>query len=402
MKLRLGIFIGIMMLMALSPVMAQESDWSVYLFSSDTKSVLRVHEDGSQQEYSLGIENNDNLYINTGVSISPDGRLAVFCLNQQDANPQVYTLNIRDLEENTVQILTFGQVADCRIGGFNTDGTQVAVSMITQVESGGIPDFNGTQFIWRVAIIDVATGEIVDELTSQHPNAPIVMFNERQFPAIALPEAVESDRLVFRAVPFIGTEFFDLEAFIWEFETDTVTPYPSVGLFGADYAPQTGEVVYPTLDESQPYVTAMGMIPPYNVVNLQTSPDALPEAVYFNSEWAIANARFVNDGAQLLVSLLPSMDMPPASPDTIPRSRYALMNRTDGSLMEFDVEGNFVSFADSPDGIIVISMNSQQQSPPYITHFNLLQTDGSLVEFAQRQDTSTRPVFWDAIAVVEG
>lgn len=400
MKVRFGVLIGIMMLVALSPVMAQETGWSAYLFSSDTKSVLRVHADGSQQEYSLGIENNDTLYINTGMSISPDGRLAVFCLNQQNATPQVYTLNIRDLEANTVQVMTFGQAADCRVGGFNADGTQIAVSLITQVESGGIPDFNGAQFMWRVAIVDVTTGTIVDEFTSQHPNAPTILFNDMQFPVIALPEAIESDRLVFRAVPFIGTEFLDLDAFIWEFETDTITPYPAVGLFGADYAPQTGEALYASLDESRAYVTAMGIIPPYNVVNVQASADSAPQEVYYNGEWAISGVSFVNNAEQLLINLLPSGEVP-FSPDVIPSSRFALIERTDGGIVEFEIEGGFANFADTPDGLIFVSQNFQQPSP-YITRFMLLQEDGSLVEFAQRQDTGNTPAFWDIITVVEG
>ncbi|MEQ8674097.1 MAG: hypothetical protein RLP44_27650 [Aggregatilineales bacterium] len=396
MQIRKIILLTLMLfsLAILVPAQAQEQAWSAYLFSADARQVLRVNQDGAEEVFSLGVT-NEGQFINTGISISPDGRLAAFCVIDTLSNPQAYTFIIREIETetNVVERKDAG-AGGCLAGDFIENSTQVTVGQVFADAEGNVFSNGGPALFWRVAIIDVVSGEILYELNRDSENAPVTTFYDQS--VAILPNAGHRaiPIVFFKALPYVGTEFLDVEGYAWDLVTGSVTLFPEYGIFNSDFSTLTGEVIYPVLDENRPSVSAIGMIPPSNSVLLKQGVDGIPQEVYFNGSWSISRVRFINDGARFLVNLLPAMEN--TSPDAI-GERIAIVGR-DGTSTEITIPGIHASYG-STATMLVTSWLDSQESAPFITRLGVIEA-GELTEIYRREDNGNFPLYWQIVRVV--
>lgn len=391
---KFSLFVLVLLVFAIFPASAQENGFAVYLFSSDARALLRVGQDGTEHLYSLGVE-ADGQFINGDVSISPDGRLVAFCVIDTVATPQAYTLIIRDIvAEINITERKDGDAGGCRVGAFSADGTQVALGQVFADASGNAFPSGGSALFWRLALVDVLSGEVVQALSRDSANAPTVIFNG--LTVAILPDAgdLAGNMVYFRALPYVGAEFLDVDGYMWDVETGSVTPFPEYGIYNSDFSVLTGEVIYPSLDESRPNAQAFGIIPPSNRVLTKSTVDGSAQEVYFNGEWSISRARFINEGSRFLVNLLPSIEN--SSPDVI-GERIAIVER-DGASSEINIPGIHSSFGSTAQTLVVSWLESQEAAP-FITHLATLE-EGQLREFYQRQDMGNFPQYWQIVAVV--
>jgi hypothetical protein len=188
------------------------------------------------------------------------------------------------------------------------------------------------------------------------------------------------------AIPYVGSDGpAELPAFEWDVNAGTVSELPAAfGRFNADILPETGEIVFPALDETLAYATPNGPVPQANQVKIQ---DAAGERIiYQNSEWVIVGTTFVSNGEAVLVHMISGYDE--AHPESINFSRYVLVKR-DGTVIEFDEAFDGAVFVDAiPGGALFIYTPNPSGSDYIPVHLFVLGNEGVLNVFADLELSS--------------
>jgi hypothetical protein len=348
----------LLVLMALVvPTFAQENTgWFVYLFDSVNNELVRVYETGDMEIYSLGLEANEITSIRD-MAISDDGSLLVFCkMIVGSPNPTARTLIVRDiasnanLSETPVDVLYTG----CRPTAFNADASQFVLGLAAEVgfdANTGQP-VASEDISWRLQVIDTQTGDILNEINSTTPDAPVLEdYGGAAVPVMAEVINFQDNIVIFRGIPYIGMGLPpEFPSWAWDLNSNTISPVANVGHNFGDYIAQTGELAYPALDESLPAAQPGGPISQANVVRLQTS-DGATQTIYQNSEDVIVATRFVNDGEAIAVLLVEGFD--PNNPNDSFPTRHVLVDR-DGNVTEVgEVYENFTQIAPVPGGAVI-------------------------------------------------
>jgi hypothetical protein len=372
-KSSIVILVMAILLMAM-PAFAQDtSQWSAYLFDSINNALIRFSTSAETQSFSLGIPTGSYIY---GMSISSDGSQVAYCYDHRiDPNAEgTKKLVVRDIDQESNLIeMELGQVVGCSVTAFNSD--VLALSLVFTY------DFNNmVGKLWELRLIDPLTGETRAALTNESPEMPAVaMFGQETVPLLAKVWEVSRERVRFLAIPYVGSEGpAQLPAFEWNVSEGTVSELPAAfGRFNADYLPETGEVVFPALDESLGAAMPNGPIPQANQVKIL---DAEGErTIYQNTDWVITGASFVSNGEAVLVSMIAGYDE--QNPEPMNLSRYVLVKR-DGTIIEFADEYNGAVFVDAiPNGAILVYTPQLGTGGLDASQIFLVASDGTLSHF---------------------
>lgn len=328
---------GISVFVIVAVVNAIPSDlWQVYLYDSDASSLIAVNSDGTTDTFN--IEMGDYL-DGTSLRFSPDGHLVAAC-NAYDPSVSTTMLYIRDIQAETNLLRkSFEPASYCAVGSFKADGSELTLGL-------GYADWDNADNEyprWRLLVLDVATGEILDEFNSEMPHAPDLFAEIYQAaPYYFNPEAsvlvqglaFDGERILFKAIPIIPDGTFSQPAFFWNRQDDSVTEWHEAGHNGSDFLLASGEIVFIDYDETLPRGAEFGMNESANVVKIRDENGT--RIILHDSEWILLDASFVNGGTQIAVSMILA-----SSPDGNYYQRYEFINR-DGShysITEPDAEG---------------------------------------------------------------
>lgn len=380
--------------LTLLPVAAQDSPqtWFIYLFDNVNGELIRVYNTGEMEIDSLGLEEGE--FANrSDMAISDDGSQIVFCKYTMSESNTTRTLIVRDIaaQANLLETPLEAGYEGCRPTGFNADGSQFVLgttAIINFDPQTGQP-IAGDAPLWRIQIIDAASGEVLNEINSTMPDMP--SFDDtfgRITPVPLMADVIEfkSDSVLFRAIPYVGMEVpGELPAWSWNLSDNTVSSVPNVGRINSDYLPQTGELAYPALDESIPAAQPGGPMSQANVINVQTA-DGTIQTIYRNSEEVIISASFVNDGQAVGVTLLEGFDQ--SNPNDMFTVRHIIVDR--GGQVT-DVGQPFeqsIPIEGVPGGAVVVWAVNDAQGYP-VTHLASVE-NGALREIMEYQPPMER------------
>jgi hypothetical protein len=373
-KSSIVILVMAILLMAM-PALAQDtSQWSAYLFDNINNALIRVSSSEETQNFSLGIPSGSYVY---GMSISNDGSQVAYCYEyREDPNAAgTMKLVVRDIDQEANLFETeLGQLVGCSVTAFNTD--VLALSMVYNYAFDA-----GEGISWELRLIDPTTGEALSALTNETPEMPTVAFiGQEDVPVLAKVRELSRERVSFIAIPYVGSEGpAEMPAYEWNVSEGTVNELPAAfGRFNADYLPETGEVVYSTLDESLEAAMPNGPIPQANVVKIQNAQGEV--TIYQNTDWVITGTSFVSNGEAVLVSMIAGFDE--QNPEPMNISRYVLVKR-DGTIIEFTEEYNGAVFVDAiPNGAIFV-YTANPSGPDYApSHVFLMSNEGVLTPYS--------------------
>jgi hypothetical protein len=312
------------------PSMAQESDWSTYLFNGFTGELLRIDSDGTQTTYNLGVESPVTFGVHE-MAFTADGKIAAYVLGEATTNGNTFTVIVRDLQGgvNLLEQTVEGAMA-VRVSrdAFSTDASRIAVGILNTI--GHDPAADTSKTAWQLQVYDIASGALVNELNADSDlmaNTPLAKTG--YMPDVRL---FENNTLYFAGLMWFTHGMAENPAFVWDMDAGSVTEAPEWGIgFGDRLRTEDGfEWAYPALDESLDAAQPGGPMPISNLVNVKTA-DAETQTVYTNSEELPASVRYINDGQSLAIQLLEGFDE--TNPEYVQRVRWVALNR-DGSVVE--------------------------------------------------------------------
>lgn len=345
-NMRKFILLALALLLLALPVFAQDNtQWSAYLFDNINNALIHIGTGIETATYSLDVPQGSYVH---GMSINPDGSQVAYCYNyRENVNDNgVMKLAVRDIDQEvTLFEQEFGLLVGCTVSAFNAD-----VLALSLVYSYGFD--NPTGKLWELRLLDPVSGDLLAALDNENPAMPAVeVYGRQAAPLLADVRELSRESVSFIGIPYLGTEGpAQMPAFTWDVTAGTVTELPvAYGYFNSDFMPETGEVVYSSLDENLPAAMPAGPIPQANIVKIV---DAEGERViYQNSDYVITATTFISNGQAVLVSMYPGFDE--QNPDAMGGSHYALVER-DGTVIEFAEEFVGAVFADAiPNGALL-------------------------------------------------
>lgn len=332
----------------------------VYLLQNQTNKLIRISlSDGTSQEFSLGLPEDASSYVQR-LSFSDDGRLVAFCANDRVSDNLVTRrLVIRDIErQETIRESHFGNVEGCEVSAFNGDASEVAVGLVYNS-----PIMNAINFPnqpdWQLQINSVYESAIIRILSEGDANAPDYESMKDDFwfddgiSAMTRVVSFTEDEILFTAYPYIGRDGpLQVPAHRWDLQTGAVTPIDGLTKLGASYLPETGEVVYPELDESFDAAQPVGPMPLANTIRVNDNGEI--RTIYRNSDYVIASTTFINGGRQIGVMLIGGWDE--NNPNEVAASRFEIINR-DGSPGQLSsIFFTYNQMRGTADGMLVLSL----------------------------------------------
>ncbi len=353
---RLAALVVVGLLLTALPAQGQDMPWFVYLYSGSARELLRVNADGSQQSYSLGVDQNTWL-SSFDLAFTSDGSRVVFCTvvyppnsGQGDAR-----LIVRDvLAQSNVLQLDLGKAASCRTGQ-NTLSPDAALVVLTRMNYyPGDPQADTSAPQWQIQALDLATGNVVQEINANSAGLPEFPISPGM-PVIPIVQYVDAQSVIFSPLP-AGSDASISDSYLWRLDDGSVTSIPGWGNMGVDWLDATGELIWVDQDETRPAANPGGPLPSNNVLRLA---DKSGEArtIFYSGDWVLVDSDFVNQGQQIAIQMISNFDM--ANPEASQETKWMLLDRA-GSLTEVPaVELLFGNIADAPDGYVFLSAQWQ-------------------------------------------
>ncbi len=327
----------------------QETTWHTYLYNQNDQYVLRINEDGTTHTTNLLplMQGEINSIETVAVGGPVDGEALAYCTSMLYEDEYSQILNVVDVEDGhliqrhtVVDQLTQDELGICRVSlkGLSPDGQTVAVSLVNI-------DDNHT-FHWRLVLVDVETGAIVNELNSEQ--AELVDSQNNRFQIMPDVRYFGNNELAFVVIPW-GTEGIPVDdAYVWDLNSDTLTHAPQWGNMITDYLGASQELVWIEADENLPAGNPGGPLPNFNVVRVADANGNI-QTVYHNTDFLPIQVKFIDGGQALAIQLLESMDDANTEPGS-QATKWVRLGR-DGSLTDLrDTTGTYVQIMPFNDG----------------------------------------------------
>lgn len=358
-------------LVSVLPIQAQTAGgWYAFLFNGITRQFVRVDASGAAQTFDLGL--GEDIFLGSrDIALASDGSRIAYCANSAQAGtPQGdTTLYVLDLNTQTRLVtLPLGANIGCRVttDGFNADASQVAVGVVKYFPGSTDMDTSGP--VWRLVVVDVASGSIVNELNAENPAAA----NARILVGTALLPEVRyfaNNQIIFAEVPYAIGGAPDWNAFIWQVDAGTVQPDSALrwGKSGLSYLETTGELVWLANDPNRPAIDPGGPLPAFNTVRLADK-SGTETTVYYTGDWLLVDTAFVNNGAGLAILQQSAFD--PENPDQ-QQSQWVVLGR-DGSLTSLASGSGFSQVGASPNGAVLFEFTFNADFTQQTSRLSLL------------------------------
>ena len=370
------------------PVSAQdEQGWNVYLYDASQRRLIAVDATGAQNEINLGLP--PNVYPSQAeYPFNADSSRAAYCVveNAADGTSSAASVRILNVLANTVETtVTLGEAIGCSVGRFSDDGSQIGVGIVYNFPA----ENTAIAHLWELLVIDVASGEIVNRLTPEAPMLQTIDGSER-WAYLPLVQLFREGQITFALVPYASDNSSGLAAFRWTPATDELTPVEGWGNWNSEYL-TSGELVWTDNDPSLLAGQPAGPMPSYNVVRVIEG-SGEPRTIFYSPDWLPYQARFVNNGRDLLVSLIPPFD--PNTPEMSQGIRVILLGR-DGTRTEVGTYQSFVDTAPVPNGFVILWTENADGTTPPILHLDL-HSGGSVTELWQ-MTSDNMGVSWNIV-----
>lgn len=322
------------------PVVAQ--DWSLYLYNAETKELVRIFADGTEQTYTLGLR--EDLYI-TGwdMAFSDDGAQVAYCMmDNTQARPEGIptSLIVRDIASETdILTLDLGVSTGCQVSDFSDDGGTVAVGTVNYFP--GDPNTDLSRPAWQLRLVDVTSGAVTAELNAESPAAVALFPDFSPMPRAA----IQPDSVIFTPIPWGTGGAITLDAYIWYPASGDLELAPEWGNLSFDRLAATGEMIWLANDPNLPAVDAGGPIAALNVVIYR---DGSEQIVYHSADATLLATMFVNNGRQIAIMML-------AGTGEVQSTRIVLLDRS-GSVTELEslaVTQAYTEMMPAPDGLVL-------------------------------------------------
>ena len=306
-------------------------DWSLMILDAQFNTLVQIFDDGSQVMHDLELTEEYQVYWGH-IAVNPAGTLAAYCMidytQESTESPPLntVTLTLRDLQTaSTIAQIDLGNADDCRLSeaSFSTDGSRFAVGLLAP--------FQGSGPIWQVLVFDATSGKQIHELNADSPLVESVTVDDG---AAVMPDPrfFEGDTLVFGLMYWFTEGPPTSPAMQWNMADGTLTDvtdrWEHVSF---DFLPETGEMVWIEQNANLPFGNPGGPMMAGNVVNVADS-SGQTQTIYFNGEYIITHARFIDDGQRVAVALLESFDYESDAPE--PQEYLWVAVRRDGSVEE--------------------------------------------------------------------
>jgi hypothetical protein len=381
-------------LLALMPTLAQDQ-WAMYLYNGNAGQLIRVNPDGSQAMLTLALE--PNVYLSGfDMAFTRDGARMAYCsvayplpTDGSVPPPPAAKFILRDINaQSNLLSLDLGTAIGCRTGrrAFSGDESQVAVTRINYYM--GDPAADTTQPSWQILLLDAANGNVVRELNAASPSVASV---EDLTKGAILPYAqyVTENQVVFAAVPYGVGGGGEWNAYVWQFDTDTVQPVPRWGNINMDTLQETGELVWATQDANLPTSQGFGEMPNYNAVKVADKTGE--EHTIFNSpDSLVLDVRFINGGQQVAIELFVPPD--PNQPTPFQTLKWVALDRNGGVVDLVSNGSGTVSVAPAPNGYVVFNQEIVDLTNGS-SHFSLTYNAGG--QSQTLWDSQEQNVFWE-------
>lgn len=401
-KRLLVLMLAVMAFSGAVPAMAQVDPWFVYLYNGTSKELLRVYQDGTQGSFSLGLD--ENTFISSfDMAFTYTGNQVAFCTVQYAADGSgTATLIVRDIEQQTnVQTLDLGKALGCRTGQHGYGGMMdsiLSVSLVRHIP--GDPNADTSLPAWQILLVEPYMGMTLFELNANSPEAAAAGITTQQ-PIIPYVQRIDANSVIFAPVPYGIGGGAEWPAYRWAMG-QSVEPVPVWGNISLDTLSLTDEKVWVAADPDRAAVEPFGPIPPYNIVKIADRNDE-EQVIYYNGEWVVANAKFINNGRQVAVLLVAGVD--PNNPNpTSQISKWMAVDRS-GNVTDLFPEHTYAMLETAPDGYVVLNVTEPRDGVNLRTYELLYGTDAgqtSLWSFQTEDFSQTWELAWSAPTADDG
>jgi len=403
------IVLGVLLaLVFIVPVLAQDaSSWFVYLYNTQTKDLVRVNADGSQATYNLGV--GSDVYMSSyDMAFTSDGTLTAFCtsVNSGDRPESMSRLIVRNvIAQSDVLNLDMGANYGCRVGrfGFNAEGTQVAVGIVRAFPfDPSMPEPSGVipGPAWELLVYDL-TGSQVQTINAASPTAATL---GADMGGVFMPivQYFANNQIIFGEMFWGGEGSFEMSTHLWNLSDSSVAPIEHWGQPGVDSL-STGELIWINDDANLPAAVPMGPFGMFNVLMLADK-SGQARMIYHSPDWTLADARFINDGQQIAILLLPGFDES-LQPEEFPPSKWVVLDRA-GAISDLYSSIYYTQLEAAPGGYVVLDA-TYQTADNSTSLFTLQYNNGSAITQIWTFGTQDPSVYWELAwsaptATVEG
>jgi len=368
----LVIMLAVLAFSAAVPAMAQVDPWFAYLYNQTTKELLRVYQDGTQQSFNLGLD--ENTYVSGfDMGFTYTGSQVAFCTVQYppDGSLGTATLVVRDIEAQTnLQTLDLGKAIGCRVGQQGYGGMMDSILSVSLVRyMPGDPNADTSQPAWQILLLEPYMGMTLFELNANSPEVAAAGITNPG-PMLPYVQRIDASSVIFAAVPYGIGGGAEWPAYRWKIN-ESVEAVQIWGNVSLDTLSLTDEKVWVSADPNQPAAQPFGPIPPYNIVKLADRNDE-EQVIYYNGEWVVADAKFINNGRQVAVLLMSGADANDPNPPQI--NKWVAIDRN-GNVTDLYGEHFYAPLAAAPDGYVILDLTEPAEGETIRTYTLVYGTD---------------------------
>ncbi len=347
-----------LLLTTVSGVFAQ-APWSVYLFDTAARALVRVNSDGSQSVYPLGLP--ENAFASAfDIDFSPDGTHVALCpvdYGSSTGAPPSAQLIVRDIAAQTDTLrVDLGPALGCRVS-YRADGAFLALGIVRYIPGAGqaVPDLPA----WELRVVEPTTGGTIASLTSDGPEAAAAGLAANP-PVLPLVRRFDGAELIFAALPFTTGGPGVVPAFSWRVDAAALTPVEPWGHLHIDALPGA-ELTWNANDAARPAGQPPGALPADNVARWQDA-SAQPRTVFASPDWLLIDTRFIDDGQRLALQLVAPFDA--AHPEELGYpTRWIAVDRA-GAVEELTSASSYAQVRGVPGGYVVLQVFSPEGGGP--------------------------------------
>jgi hypothetical protein len=304
------------------PVAAVGADFYAWVYMATQQRFYLLNETGAVANIQRPLVSNE-ANAPTALTMSRDGR---YLIQVAELTPGNEALAISDLATGQQRVIPIGTDETIRLGApfdlvINNNNVSTATPLVTNAASTqiavGIANATDPQVNeWRIAVIDLATGTIVNQLRSidlpgivQGADQALTDVINDQFGSFfALPVLFDDQGGIhFRLIRQFTGGSLTYPAAVWYPQAGTATSSPFVGS-DMNLRPD-GSTVYNVHDPNLPSADGAGMIPPFNAITRAEylAPNPNERYIFGGSNDIIFNVQWADDTSLVLYRTTPDL-----------------------------------------------------------------------------------------------
>ncbi|MBK8138519.1 MAG: SH3 domain-containing protein [Chloroflexi bacterium] len=347
MRLRLSV-LALLTLVFTLPSGAQSADpFGAWMILPDTAQLVYLDANGTAGDLTLPLPDGYAHVSQDEFAVSPNGQTIAYVVYRAGyTQPAVAIYGIQQrslLADFAPAGMLFTSLSVARLHAFSADSRQLAIGYLT--EAG-----------WELAVVDLQTFALAGRLTDTTPGLDALPRTPDSLPVPLDFRA--GNRLAFTVYDLSVTRAERYPAYLWELVTGALTTTSAYETPVVDVFPATGEVIRAGVDARLPLSDAFLPDAHYNVLWRYSPALGTAAPIYTEPEWSLTAARFVRNGATLLVGATDGF-----------QTRYKLIDRGGALVADVPETQRVYDAIGTRTGFLYVTLNSQ--SAPTVIHVDL-------------------------------